>query len=288
MSITVLFILFLLALAVLSLGSFLNVVIHRLPLMMKWEWAHQCQQLISEKIALHKSPTDIEEPYHLLFPHSHCPRCKNRLKIQHNLPLLSFFFLKGRCAFCNNAISWRYPLVELGTLLLFMFCYAVVGLAPQLPGLLIFTTLLIPLCVIDLREQLLPDVLTYTLLWCGLLVSCFSLFVDPITAILGATTGYSVFWFTAHLFKKITHREGLGYGDCKLLAALGAWVGWQGLIWVIFIASLWGTLVTLLLMLLKRHKASHPIPFGPFLALGGWLTLINMPWLQEWLQGFSL
>lgn len=288
MFIPVLLVIFLLTLAGLSLGSFLNVVIHRLPRMMEHEWTRQCQPLISEKIAPHEPSTTIDEPYNLLFPHSHCPRCKHRLKIRHNLPLLSFCFLKGRCAFCSNAISWQYPFVELSTLLLFILCYGIVGLTTQLPPLLIFTALLIPLCTIDLREQLLPDVLTYLLLWCGLLVNCFGIFVEPSSAIFGAAAGYSVFWLTANLFKKITHRDGLGYGDCKLLAALGAWVGWQGLVWVILIASLSGTLITLLLMALKRHKATHPIPFGPFLAVGGWITLVNLSWVQAWFEGFVL
>ncbi|MHA7841615.1 MAG: prepilin peptidase [Gammaproteobacteria bacterium] len=279
--------LFFLTLIGLSLGSFLNVVIHRLPRMIKQQWAHQCQAFISEKITSHVPSGQHHESYNLLLPHSHCPQCQHPLKIYHNLPIVSFCVLKGRCAFCHSPIPWQYPFVELGTLLLFMACYAIVGFSIQLPALLIFTTLLIPLCAIDLQEQLLPDVLTYLLLWCGLLTSCFSIFVDPTAAIVGVVTGYIFFWLTANIFKYITHRDGLGYGDCKLLAALGAWVGWQGLMWIVLIASLSGTLITLSLIALKQRKASSLIPFGPFLALGGWLTLINISWIQTWFQGIN-
>ena len=276
----------LLSLTALSVGSFLNVVIHRLPRILEHEWTRQCRQWLPENTAPEKATSHDNPPYNLFFPASHCPQCKHTLRLKHNVPLLSFCFLKGRCAFCHNAISWQYPLVEFITLLLFMLCYAMVGLTSPLLPLLLFTSLLIPLCIIDLRKQLLPDLLTYGLLWCGLLTSCFSLFVDPTSAIFGATAGYGVFWLTANLFKRITHREGLGYGDCKLLAALGAWVGWQGLTWVILTASLSGIVVVVFLMALKRHKVTQPIPFGPFLAASGWLTLAHFSWIQRGFQGW--
>lgn len=278
------FIFLLLFLIGLSLGSFFNVVIHRLPKMIYYKWITHCEQCLKETSTKQEFIHFKDKPYHLLLPPSHCPHCQRTLKIYHNVPLLSFIFLKKRCYFCHKPISWRYPLVELSTALLFIFCYSLTGLTEQLPALLLFISLILPLCIIDFQEQLLPDPLTYLLLWSGLLVSCFSIFIDPASAILGAIGGYSLFWLTAQLFKKIKGQEGLGYGDCKLLAALGAWVGWQGLLWIVLFASLSGTLVTLILIIFKRCKANQPIPFGPFLGVSGWLTLINLHKIQGWIQ----
>lgn len=254
-------------LVALSLGSLLNVVIYRLPLMLQATWRKECENLL-------KPTLSFEQPrFNLWFPGSRCPHCKQRLKPYHLFPVLSYCCLKGRCASCQQVISWQYPLVEIITTILCLFVYKMVGFNYLLINLWVFTSLLICLMFIDLRHQLLPDVLNYLLLWSGLLTSCVVGWIAPEMAILGALLGYLIFWSIANLFKLITQREGLGYGDCKLIAGLGAWVGPLLMIKVILYASIIGIIVTL--MLFKRYEAKQPIPFGPFLASAGWVTLIH-------------
>lgn len=234
----------------LCMGSFLNVVIYRLPLMM-------------QKIHSHA-------PFNLALPASHCPHCQKPLRFWHNIPVLSFIFLKGGCAYCHQAISWRYPFVELLTVGLSVMVLMICGWTMTLLPALLFTYFLLALTFIDIDTQLLPDSLTLTLLWIGLAVNSFDLFVPASMAIWGAILGYTLLWLVNSLYYLVRKRDGLGMGDCKLLAALGAWLGASALLPIILVASVLGLLIALVLMALGKLKYDAPLAFGPFLAIAGW------------------
>lgn len=273
-------------------GSFLNVVILRLPIMMEREWQRQCQALLNadparradsdqaEPVDGEKIP-NIAEPHGPVFnlntPGSHCPTCHKQLRFWHNIPVLSFLLLRGRCSYCHAAISWRYPLVELVTLLATVHLTLHFGIGWPLLAALFFVWSLICLTVIDLDHQLLPDNITLPLLWAGLIANLFSLFTSLESAVIGAVVGYLGFWLVYQAHYRLTGREGLGYGDFKLLAAIGAWVGWELLPLTILIASLSGTLVALAMILLSRLNRRAPISFGPYLAIAGWIALVWGP-----------
>lgn len=264
-------------------GSFLNVVILRLPVMMQREWEAQCAAFVESS----PSPADettgsaVESVFNLNKPRSRCPSCKSPLKSWHNIPVLSWVLLGGRCSNCRVAISWRYPLIELVTAIASVFLALHLGIGWQLFGALIFTWSLIALTVIDIDHQLLPDSITLPLLWAGLLANLFDLFAPIESAVIGAVAGYVGFWLIYQVHHRLTGREGLGYGDFKLLAAVGAWTGWELLPATILIASLSGTLIALLLMLLKRLNLRAPMSFGPFLAIAGWIALVFGEQLTE-------
>lgn len=267
----------LLAVALLGLcvGSFLNVVIFRLPLMVERRWRKECAELLGQ-------PPPPEERFDLLFPSSRCPSCRAPIKPWHNIPILSYLWLRGRCASCGTPISPRYPVVEgLTALLSLLVALSFEGWA--LAGALLFTWLLIALSFIDLDWKLLPDDLTLPGLWLGLLFNLKESFAPLESAVIGAVSGYLFLWLFYHLFRLATGKEGMGYGDFKLAAMLGAWLGWQKLPLVLLLSSLSGALLGSLLLLTGRLERDHPLPFGPFLAVAGWIALL---WGERIVQGY--
>jgi len=253
----------------LVVGSFLNVVIYRLPVMMDRTWTRECQQHAGEP-----ADTDEQERFNLLTPASRCPQCNHRVTAIENIPVISYLFLKGRCSDCGIAISMRYPAVELVTALLSVITALHFGYGMQTLAALGFTWALIPLFLIDFDHQILPDSITLPLLWAGLLLSLFSLFTDCQGSIIGAAAGYLSLWAIFHVFKLLTGKEGMGYGDFKLLGAIGAWTGWQVLPVAILFSSVVGAAIGITLILFKGRDHSQPMPFGPFLAAAGWMTLL--------------
>jgi len=268
----------------LCIGSFLNVVIYRLPSMLQHQWRQQCQDFLEIKDA-----NTNHQTFNLMWPASHCPHCTQPLRYWHTIPLLSFLVWRGRCAMCQTPIKMRYIIVELITAVLTIVLSVHYGPSIALIGGLIFSYFLIALSFIDSEQQLLPDTLTLPLLWLGLLTSVWRIFNFPTTAIIGAIAGYSSLWLFSYLFTKLTHKRGMGHGDFKLLAALGAWVGWYLLPLVILGACLLGILVTLFLIISKRRSSEMPIAFGPFLAMSGWFSLL---WgdvvLYQYMRWFGL
>ena len=252
----------------LVVGSFLNVLVWRLPKMLARDWRQQARDIL-ELPAEPPGPT-----YNLMLPHSHCPHCRHPLRAWENIPLLSYLILRGRCARCKTPISARYPLVELSCALLCGFIAWHLGFGWQTAGLLVLSWGLLALCLIDADHQLLPDVLVMPLLWLGVIVNAFELFVPLQDAVWGAVAGYLSLWTVYWLFRLITGKEGIGHGDFKLLAMLGAWGGWQILPLTILLSSLVGALIGVIYLRLRRAKTSTPIPFGPYLAIAGWIALL--------------
>jgi leader peptidase (prepilin peptidase)/N-methyltransferase len=264
----------------LAVGSFLNVVIFRLPIMLERQWREQAAEAGTPACATSDAAAPAP-PFNLAVPRSACPFCKTPLAAWQNVPILSWLLLRGRCARCAHPISVRYPLVEALTALLSAVVAWRFGLAWPTLAALLLTWYLVALTFIDVDHQLLPDSLTLPLLWGGLFVSLFSTYagaaaipVDVGSSVIGAIAGYLSLWSVYHLFRLLTGKEGMGYGDFKLFAALGAWLGWQMLLPVILLAALSGTVVGLALIGLRRHSRASPIPFGPFLAAAGWLVLV--------------
>ena len=260
----------------LIVGSLLNVVIHRLPRMMESEWRQQCAELKGEEQV-------IAAAYNLIVPRSACPHCNHAISALENIPVLSYLWLKGKCKGCGVAISARYPLVEAisGLLCGYVAWHFGFGVAAVAAMLLIWA--LLALSVIDFDTQLLPDDITLPLLWTGLLFNLFNTYTDLHSAVLGAMFGYLALWGVYWLFKLATGKEGMGYGDFKLLAALGAWMGWQMLPLIILLSSLVGAVVGILLIVAANHGRQVPIPFGPYLAGGG---LIALFWGQTLTQSY--
>lgn len=260
-----LFIAFLFGLAI---GSFLNVVIYRLPIMILASWRQECCDFLQLEYKADKK-------INLLWPsRSYCPQCQQQLRSWHNIPIISYLLLKGKCAYCKHPISYRYPLIELLTALLTCVLAAHYGISWQMLATLIFTWCLIALTFIDFEHQLLPDIITLPLLWLGLLINCFNVFTDLQTAVIGAVAGYMSLWLVAKAFELLTGKVGMGNGDFKLFALIGAWLGWQILPLIILLASFVGAVVGISLMLFKKHGRNVPIPFGPYLAIAGWLGLV--------------
>jgi leader peptidase (prepilin peptidase)/N-methyltransferase len=257
----------------LAIGSFLNVVIYRLPRMLESNWRRECAEAMGQP-----DPTSPGEQMTLAHPGSHCPHCGHRIGALENIPLLSFVMLRGRCASCAKPIGIRYPVVEAATAILSVFVVWRFGLSWQAGGALLLTWGLIALVVIDYDTQLLPDVITLPLLWLGLLISLAGWFTDSHSAILGAALGYASLWSVFHLFRLVTGKEGMGYGDFKLFATFGAWLGWQCLPQTILLSACAGALVGVLLILARRHDRNTPMPFGPYLAAAGWISLM---WGQD-------
>jgi leader peptidase (prepilin peptidase)/N-methyltransferase len=264
------------AAAVLGLlvGSFLNVVIHRLPRMLERGWHAQCAELRGEA----PSP---EPPYNLVVPRSACPQCGHRIGAHENIPVVSWLVLRGRCSACNAPISARYPLVEL--LAAALGALAIWRLGPTWQGLaacgLLWT--LVALTFIDLDTQLLPDDVTLPLLWSGLVVNLFGLFVPLGEAVVGAIAGYVSLWLVYWAFKLIRGKEGMGYGDFKLLAALGAWLGWKMLPAIVLVSSAVGAIIGIGLIVFQGRDRATPLPFGPYLAIAGGIALFAGPSLVK-------
>lgn len=255
----------------LCVGSFLNVVIHRLPMMMEKEWHAQCAEL-------NGVPLSDEPRLTLATPRSRCPGCGHQITALENIPLLSYILiLKGKCSACQQPISLRYPLIEALTGLLSAFTAWYFGPTLATAGALLLVWALIALAAIDLDTQLLPDSITLPLLWLGLLFNLDSTFTDLPTAVAGAMAGYLALWSVFWLFKLATGKEGMGYGDFKLLAALGAWLGWSMLPTIILLSSVVGASVGIALIVFARHGRNIPIPFGPYLAAAGGIALFWGP-----------
>ncbi|MGZ5057561.1 MAG: prepilin peptidase [Methylobacter sp.] len=257
----------------LLVGSFLNVVIYRLPIMMQRGWRRECIEFLQlDPGAIQDEST--EEPFNLVLPLSRCPGCNTPIKPYQNIPVISYLFLRGKCAACGCHISMRYPIIEALTALASIIVAWHFGYTPQAFFALILTWSLIALIFIDLDHQLLPDSITLPLLWLGMCLSLFDLFTDAHASIIGAAAGYTVLWAVFHLFKLATGKEGMGYGDFKLLALFGAWLGWQYLPIIILLSSLVGAVVGVSMIVFVKHDHNVPIPFGPYLAAAGWIALL--------------
>ena len=260
----------------LLVGSFLNVVIHRLPIMMERDWRRQAEEFLAPATAASQSTST--DRYNLMVPRSACPKCGTQITALQNIPVISWLMLKGRCAHCRTDISARYPIIELSTAILSGIVAWQFGFTWHMAAALLLTWSLIALCMIDFDHQLLPDNLTLPLMWVGLSLSLLHGDVLPITpqdAIVGALVGYLSLWLVFHLFKLATGKEGMGYGDFKLLAALGAWLGWQMLPLIIMLSACVGAAVGISLILLRGRDRNNPIPFGPYLAAAGWIALLR-------------
>lgn len=261
----------------LLVGSFLNVLIYRLPTMMQRDWREQA----SEILGLPTEPRPAT--FNLVLPNSSCPHCSHEIKPWENIPVISYLFLRGKCSSCKAPISMRYPLVELTCGLLSAFIAWHFGFTWHAGAMLLLTWGLLAMSLIDVDHQLLPDSLVLPLLWLGLITNSFGLFTSLEDALWGAIAGYLSLWSVYWLFKLVTGKEGMGYGDFKLLAMLGAWGGWQVLPLTILLSSLVGAVLGLVMLRLRNAEASTPIPFGPYLAIAGWIALI---WGEQITSGY--
>jgi len=261
----------------LVIGSFLNVVIHRLPIMMERDWREQAAELAKT----HPETELPEDRFDLVVPRSRCASCGTLIRAWENIPVVSYLLLGGKCSKCRESISARYPLVELMTAGLAALCAWRFGVGLEAVMAIIMTLALVPVAMIDADTQLIPDSIVLPLMWVGLAMSLFApvagaetLFVAPRDAIIGAMAGYLSLWSIYWLFKLVTGKDGMGYGDFKLLAALGAWLGWQQLPLIILMSAVVGAIVGIALMAFRKHERSVPIPFGPYLAAAGWITML--------------
>jgi leader peptidase (prepilin peptidase)/N-methyltransferase len=269
----------------LLVGSFLNVVVYRLPIMLQRSWRQECLSFLEQTETESISPV----VFNLSQPRSRCPSCNHPIRAIDNIPVLSYLFLRGRCKSCKKSISIRYPVVELITALLFILIAMQFGATLQGCAALIFTWVLICLALIDVDTQLLPDNITLPLLWFALFISLFNVFVSPQVALIGALVGYLSLWSVFWLFKLATGKEGMGYGDFKLLAAIGAFLGWQMLPLIIMLSAFIGAIFGISLIVIKGHDKNAPIPFGPYLSIAGFIALIWGAQInQAYLQFISL
>lgn len=249
-------------------GSFINVLVWRLPKMLEQDWRAQAREL------LELPPAEKMPVYNLMLPRSHCPQCQHPLRLWEKIPLLSYLLLRGRCSQCRTLISPRYPLTELACGLLSGFVAWHFGFTLQAGWMLLLTWGLLAICLIDAEHQIVPDVLVLPLLWMGLLLNSFDTFTSLSQAVWGAALGYASLWSIFWIFKLATGKDGMGYGDFKLLAMLGAWGGIAVLPLTIVLSSLMGAIAGLSLLALRRAKTSTPIPFAPYLAIAGWIGLL--------------
>ena len=254
----------------LMVGSFLNVVIFRLPRMMEADWKLQCRTLLDIKT----ESADDSVDFNLIWPRSRCPDCNHQITAFENIPIISYLLLGRKCSACKSSISFRYPLIEFvsGFLAFFLAWYFGFGLKGILA--IILSWALLTLSIIDIDHQLIPDDITLPFLWLGIIANMFGIYTDIYSSLIGVISGYGVLWSVYIIFKMLTGKEGMGYGDFKLLAMLGAWLGWQMLPLIILLSSLSGAIIGLSLILFKQHDKSKPIPFGPYLAIAGWIALV--------------
>ena len=251
----------------LLVGSFLNVVIHRLPIMMQRDWRAQAREFL-------ELPAEPASTFNLVLPHSHCPHCDHEIRPWENIPLVSWLALRGKCSSCRAPISKRYPLVELLCGLLSGYVAWHFGFSWQAGAMLLLTWGLLAMSMIDVDHKLLPDSIVLPLLWVGLIVNDFGLFASLSDALWGAVAGYLALWSVYWLFKLVTGKEGMGYGDFKLLAMLGAWGGWQVLPLTILLSSVVGAVLGTILLRVQKADSGTAIPFGPYLAIAGWIALL--------------
>ncbi len=260
-----------------TVGSFLNVVIYRIPAMIEREERAYCRELLEGE------PAEALEPFNLATPNSRCPHCGHAIRAWENVPIVSYILLRGRCSACQAGISLRYPIIEAVSAALAVFLgWKFGGASMTLLAVLVFTWALVALTMIDFDTMLLPDNITLPLLWLGLLANLFGMFVPLQDAVIGAMVGYGSLWSVFWLFKLATGKEGMGYGDFKLLAALGAWLGWKALPMIILLSSLVGAVLGIALMYLHKRGRDIPMPFGPYLAVAGWIALVWGTELMEW------
>lgn len=263
----------------LMVGSLLNMIIYRLPLMLQAEWTVQCHEFL-------KLPAKKTDQINLFFPRSFCPGCKNLIPFWHNLPILSYCILRGRCHKCRIAIPFRYPLIELICLSISLLAAFYFGFTFQLLFVLLFTWILICLVAIDLQHQLLPDSLTLSLLWLGLIANTHSLFTTLPNAVLSAVSAYLILWLFIKIFYLLTGKIGMGNGDFKLFAAFGAWLGWTQLPLILLISSMTGAVAGLIYLRTTKQTKETPIPFGPFLCIAGFISLFYGKNIFQWYLGF--
>lgn len=268
----------------LLIGSFLNVVILRFPVMLFRSWKQDCLEMDSN-LPKHPAIDDLSKPFNLLKPDSHCPKCQTPVRASQNIPVLSWVLLRGKCAGCGTPIGLRYPAVEIATAILSTALLLVYPWGWQLAAMLVFTWLLISLSVIDIDHQILPDTMTLSLLWLGLLVNSQGLFTDLGSAVFGAAAGYLALWSVFWIFKLVTGKEGMGYGDFKLLAALGAWLGVQSLPLIILLSSVVGAVFGIAGIIILGRDKNVPIPFGPYLAAAGWIAALWGNDISQWYLG---
>ncbi|MCV6622552.1 MAG: A24 family peptidase [Cellvibrionaceae bacterium] len=266
----------------LLVGSFLNVVIYRLPKMLEREWKQYCGEILElEKTEQEQKQEAAKEEFNLVVPASTCPSCDHKIRAWENIPVISYLFLRGRCSNCKSSISIRYPIIEAVTATLSAVLAIKFGFGWQLAAALLLTWALISLTMIDIDTQLLPDNITLPLLWLGLILNSQGLFTSLTDALWGAVFGYLSLWSVYWIFKLLTQKEGMGYGDFKLLAALGAWMGWQALPVTILLSSVVGAVIGIAGILIMGRDKNIPIPFGPYLAIAGWIyfmwgeTIVN-------------
>jgi len=259
----------------LCVGSFLNVVIYRLPLIMQREWQSECRLLFEDELNTNQAkPKNTSGPFNLVKPNSTCPKCKTAIKPWQNIPIISWLILKGKCASCSHPISIRYPAVEAITALLSLVIAYTFGATEQALLYIVITWALVALTFIDIDHMLLPDQLTLPLVWLALIAAVAGITITPSDAIMGAAFGYLSLWSVFWLFKLLTGKEGMGYGDFKLLALFGALLGWQSLLTIILLSSVVGAIIGIALLSIQGKDKATPIPFGPYLAIAGWITLL--------------
>ena len=248
--------------------------------MLEKEWTQQCHDFLQ-----HEPSTENTEKFNLSYPASRCPECDHKIRFWENIPVISYLLLGGKCSNCKTHISFQYPLIEIITAILSVVVAYHFGATLQTLAALILTWSLVALTLIDAQKQILPDNITQPLLWLGIVVNLSGLFTPITSSIIGAIAGYLILWSIYHLFKIITGKEGMGYGDFKLLAVLGAWMGWEMLPLIIVLSSVVGAIVGIAMIVFKQHDKSVPIPFGPYLAIAGWIAFlwgadINQAWLS--------
>lgn len=293
----------------LVVGSFLNVVIHRLPIMMERAWRAGIEEFESDTASIdvgtlatagsiddgmpatisgqhNAGDTSEAAPFNLAVPRSRCPSCGSAIKAWQNIPVISYLMLHGKCANCKTAISARYPIVEFVTMLLSLIVAWQLGPTPQAILGIVVTWFLVSMSMIDFDHQLLPDSLTLPLMWIGLLAALTPVFADLRSAVIGAAAGYMILWTIYQLFRIITGKEGMGFGDFKLLAAIGALLGWQALPVVILLSSLVGAIVGVTIIAFTGRDKNIPIPFGPYLAAAGWIAMLWGESLSNWYYSF--
>ena len=273
----------------LMIGSFLNVVIHRLPIMMERAWREGLEELSEGNVATEPADpapvTEKPESFNLAVPRSRCPSCGKEISAWQNIPIISYLMLGGKCASCKTPISKRYPIVEFVTMALSLLVAWQLGPTPQAALGIIVTWFFVAMTMIDFDHQLLPDSLTLPLMWIGLLAALIPVFTDLQSAVIGAAAGYMILWLVYQLFRLVTGKEGMGFGDFKLLAAIGALLGWQALPVVILLSSVVGAVVGVAIIAVTGRDKNIPIPFGPYLAAAGWIAMLWGDGLSNWYYG---